>query len=147
MALGGLSAALLLTLFRLQRAGATMRLAMALYGAAVVVFAFSTSFPLSIVAVAVIGMAELIDANVRQTILQMTTPDHLRGRVGAVSSISSSVGTEIGGFRAGAMAAAFGAVPAVALGGGVVMLAALSVPKLFPELAAVRRLDEIRGGG
>jgi MFS family permease len=146
MALGGLAAALLLTLFRLQRAGATMRLAMACYGAAVTVFAFSTSFPLSILAVAVIGMAELIDANVRQTIIQMTTPDTLRGRVGAVSSISSSVGTEIGGFRAGAMAAALGAVPAVALGGGVVMLAALSVPKLFPELAAVRRLDEIRAG-
>ena len=144
MAMGGLSAALLYTLVRLRRAGLTMRVAMFCYGAAAAVFALSTSFPLSIVALAVLGMAELTDANVRQTILQMATPDQLRGRVGAVNSISSSMGTEIGGFRAGAMAAVVGAVPAVALGGAVVMLAALSIPKLFPELAAVRRLDRIK---
>ena len=123
-----------------------MRVAMFCYGAAAAVFALSTSFPLSIVALAVLGMAELTDANVRQTILQMATPDQLRGRVGAVNSISSSMGTEIGGFRASAMAAVIGAMPAVALGGVVVMLAALSVPKLFPELAAVKRLDDLRVG-
>jgi MFS family permease len=145
MAVGGLAAALLFTFVRIHRAGLTMMCAMICYGAAVIVFANSTWFLLSLVALAVVGMVEVVDANVRQTLLQMATPDHLRGRVGAVSSISSSIGTEIGGFRAGTMAGLVGVVPAVAIGGAIVVLAALSVPKLFPELAAVKRLDRLRG--
>ena len=90
---------------------------------------------------AIIGCVEVVDATVRQTLMQMATPDYLRGRVGAVSSISNSIGTEIGGFRASTMAAFVGAVPAVAIGGLVVVLAAITMPKLFPELAKVRRLD------
>jgi MFS family permease len=143
MAMGGLSAALILTQLRITRAGLTMIVASACFGLAVVVFGFSKWFPLSILALAVVGCGEVIDANVRQTLLQMTTPDFLRGRVGAVSSISSSVGTEIGGFRAATMAAFLGAVPAVAIGGLVVVLAALSVSKVFPELARIKRLDQV----
>ena len=143
MALGGLGAALIFTHVRVGRAGLTMIVACACYGIAVMTFAFSTWFPLSILALAVVGGVEVIDGNVRQTLMQMATPDHLRGRVGAVSSISSSIGTEIGGFRAGAMAAFVGAVPAVAIGGLAVLLAALSMPKLFPDLARVKRLDRL----
>ena len=141
MALGGLGAALIFTHFRVTRAGLTMMVACAVYGVAVMIFSYSAWFPLSVAMLAIVGCVEVVDANVRQTLMQMATPDHLRGRVGAVSSISSSIGTEIGGFRAGAMAAFVGAVPAVAVGGLVVLLAAITVPKLFPELAKVRRLD------
>lgn len=141
MAIGGLGAALIFTHMRVTRAGLTMMVACAIYGAAVMIFSYSIWFPLSVAMLAIIGCVEVVDANVRQTLMQMATPDYLRGRVGAVSSISNSIGTEIGGFRASTMAAFVGAVPAVAIGGLVVVLAAITMPKLFPELAKVKRLD------
>jgi MFS family permease len=142
MALGGLVAALALTNLSLNRkAGMIMLVGTAIFGAATIVFGLSTFFPLSIVALAVVGGSEVINGNVRQTLFQIATPDSVRGRVGAVSSIAATTGTEMGGFRAGAFAAVMGAVPAVVVGGIVVVVATLFYPKVFPQLVRIERMD------
>ncbi len=96
---------------------------------------------LSVAAMAVLGAADMISVYIRQTLVQMATPDGMRGRVSAVNSVFVSTSNEIGEFRAGVVAAWIGAVPAVVLGGiGSVMIAG-AFWKLFPELAHVQRMD------
>ena len=117
-------------------------LAMAAYGAATVVFAYSTWFPLSLAALFMIGMMNNINQVTRQTLMQSHTPDHLRGRASSVNSLFAASSNELGAFECGTVAALAGPVFAVASGGVITMLAAGLVGWRFPEL---RRLTSLTG--
>lgn len=122
-------------------AGATMFWAVALFGGGTVVFGLSTSFALSLGALFVMGAADMVSVYVRQTLVQLATPDNMRGRVGAVSSVFITTSNEFGDFRAGMVAGAIGAVPAVVLGGVATLAVTAAWARLFPDLRKVQRLD------
>src|SRR5690606_23160259 len=105
------------------------------------VFGFSNWYALSLVAMATLGGADMISVYIRQTLLQIATPDDMRGRVSAVNSVFVGVSNEIGEFRAGVMAALIGAIPAVVFGGVGSIIVALVCWRVFPELASVQRMD------
>ncbi len=127
-----------------DHAGLTMLAAVGVYGLAILTFGLSTTAWISIPALAIMGAADMVSVFIRQTLIQLKTPDEVRGRVSAVNMTFIGASNELGEFRAGSMAAALGAVPAVAIGGaGAVVVAALWM-KLFPDLRRVRSLDEVR---
>ena len=114
--------------------------AVAVYGAAIVVFGLSHNFLLSLVALAVSGGADMVSVVVRQTLVQLDTPDAMRGRVSAVNSTFIGASNELGEFRAGTAAEWIGPVGAVVVGGvGTLIVAALWY-RWFPALAHRDRL-------
>lgn len=115
----------------------------AVFGIATVVFGLSTSLPLSLLSLAVLGGADMISMVVRGTYIQLATPDELRGRVGAVNGLFIGASNQLGEFESGLTAAWWGAVPAVVIGGIGTVVVALLWMKLFPELA---RLKEFPSG-
>jgi MFS family permease len=124
-----------------DRAGLMMFAAVVLWGALTCVFGVSTIAWLSIVTLALLGAADMISVYIRETLIQLWTPDELRGRVNAVNMLFVGASNELGEFRAGMMAAAIGAVPAVVFGGvGAIAVAGLWA-WLFPELRKVRHLS------
>jgi hypothetical protein len=124
-----------------DHAGRIMFIGVALFGVFTVVFGLSTTPWLSIVALAALGAADMISVVIRETLLQLWTPDAVRGRVNAVNSVFVGASNELGEFRAGAMAAVIGVVPAVVFGGvGAVAVAGLWA-WMFPQLREARRLD------
>ena len=141
-AVGGLVVALVLSLWPLRdRAGRVLFATVAVFGVSVVVFGLSRSLPLSIAALVVMGAADMISVNVRHTLVQLWTPDEVRGRVSAINAVSIGASNEIGQFRAGAMASLIGTTSAVVLG-GIATLAVVGLwMRWFPQLLAVRRLD------
>ncbi len=141
-AVGALAVALLLALRPLKRdAGRTMFATVILFGLATVAFGLSRTVWLSVVLLAVMGATDMISVFIRQTLVQIWTPDALRGRVTAVNSIFIGASNELGAFRAGSVAALIGTVPAVVVGGiGTVAVAALWL-RLFPALRDADRLD------
>lgn len=144
MAVGGLSAALVMTQIPITRhAGRIMFVGSTLLALSVICMGYSTWFPLSIAIMAVMGMADMLNVNIRHTFMQVATPDNMRGRVSSVAMLAASGGTELGGFRAGAMAALIGIVPSIVVG-GIVGLALVGMCwKLFPEMARVQRMDRL----
>lgn len=116
----------------------------ALYGLTIVVFGLSETMWLSLAALAVGGAVDTVSVVLRQTILPLVTPDELRGRVTAVEMVFISASNELGAFESGVAAALIGAVPAVVVGGIVTIGVALTWTRLFPQLATVDRLDELR---
>ena len=117
-----------------------MLVCVGLFGAATVVFGLSRSFALSLVALAVLGAADMVSVNVRSSLIQLATPDDLRGRVTAVNSVFIGASNEVGEFRAGTMAALIGAVPAVIVGGAGTLVITALWARLFPALYRKRRL-------
>jgi len=109
-------------------------LAVTVFGIATIVLAMSGSFWLSWLALAIMGGADAISVVIRVTLMQLETPDEMRGRVTAVNSFFISMSNQLGDFRAGVVAALFGAVPAVLLGGVGALLTVLICIRLFPEL-------------
>jgi hypothetical protein len=83
----------------------------------------------------------MVSVFIRQTLIQLQTPDDLRGRVSAVNMTFIGASNELGEFRAGTMAAGFGAVPAVVIGGAGALITAALWAKLFPDLRKVRHLN------
>jgi MFS family permease len=123
-----------------NHAGRIMFVSVALFGIATVVFGISRSIWLSVLALAVAGAADMISVYVRETLIQLWTPDAVRGRVSAVNQVFIGASNEVGEFRAGTVAAAIGLVPAVVIGGiGTVIVAAIWAWQ-FPELRRVRTL-------
>mgnify|MGYP000872166944 FL=1 len=106
-------------------------------------FGLSRSVWLSVGALAVMGGADMISVFVRQTLIQLHTPDEVRGRVNAVNMTFIGASNELGEFRAGSMAALIGAVPAVVFGGVGTIAAVLAWMRLFPQLRAIRHLDRV----
>ncbi|NWG70672.1 MAG: MFS transporter [Parvularculaceae bacterium] len=125
-----------------RRAGPFMLGAVAIYGAATLVFAASTAFWLSMAALAVSGAADMISVYVRQSLIQFQTPDAMRGRVSAVSFIFISASNELGEFESGVAARFLGPVGAVVLGGCIAIATALAWIKLFPALSRADRLGD-----
>jgi MFS family permease len=126
-----------------RNAGTTMFVAVGLFGLATVVFGLSTTAWISIVALIVMGAADMISVYVRQTLIQLWTPDELRGRVSAVNMVFIGASNELGEFRAGSMAALIGAVPAVILGGAGAMGIAALWAALFPALRKIQQLNRV----
>jgi MFS family permease len=144
-AFGAASVGLLLARRPLRRhTGMTMFAFVAVYGLATIAFGFSTNFYLSMATLVVMGCADMISICVRHTLIQLATPDHMRGRVGSVNSLFISASNELGQFRAGFMAGWLGAVPAVAIGGvGALAVVGLCM-WLFPDLRKIDRFTEVQ---
>ncbi|MDD0838661.1 MFS transporter [Curvibacter sp. HBC61] len=135
-AAGALLMSVWLTRWPLERhVGRKLLGAVAVFGLATLVFGVSTSLWLSLAALAVSGAADMVSVVVRQTLVQLETPDAMRGRVSAVNSVFIGASNQLGEFESGATAALLGPVGSVVLGGvGTVLVAALWV-KAFPSLA------------
>jgi len=134
-ALGAALVALFLAFFPLSRnVGPKMLWAVAVFGLATLSFALSESFPISLAMLAILGGADQVSVFVRGTLVQLNTPDEMRGRVSSISGLAISASNELGEMQSGLAAGLFGAVWAVALGGigAIVVTAAWAV--LFPEL-------------
>ncbi|MFP5259857.1 MAG: MFS transporter [Acidobacteriota bacterium] len=138
---GALAMSLFLTRFPLhRRVGRTMFAAVAVFGLATVVFGLSRSFPLSLAALAVLGAGDMVSVVIRATLIQIDTPDALRGRVSAVNAVFIGASNQLGDFESGLMASLLGAVGAVVVGGlGTLAVVVLWV-RFFPELARRDRL-------
>jgi MFS family permease len=131
-----------LTTFPIKNhAGVILFVTVALFGLATAVFGVSTSAWLSILALIAIGAFDMISVYIREILLQLWTPDNVRGRVNAVNSIFLGASNELGEFRAGFMAAAYGAVFTVTAGGIAAMGVAAIWAKAFPQLRNTQRLD------
>ena len=144
-AIGALLAAALLTRRPLiHRAGRTLLLVVGLYGASMIVFGLSRSFALSLIALGVSGFVDLFSMNIRSTTVALATPDRLRGRVSAVEMVFVSASNQLGAFESGLAAFLVGTVPAVVGGGAITVAIALGWKRLFPDLARVDRLQEVR---
>jgi len=123
------------------KAGLVMFAGVAVFGLFTVIFGLSTSIWLSVASLLIMGAGDMISVYVRETLIQIATPDELRGRVNAVNMLFVGASNELGAFRAGTMAAAIGIVPAVVIGGvGTVLVAGLWA-WLFPALRARQTLD------
>ncbi len=125
-----------------RRAGKVMFGAVALFGAATLVFGVSHWLPLSMSALVVLGASDMISVVVRSTLVQLDTPDDMRGRVGAVNSVFIGASNQLGEFESGVTAALLGPVGAVILGGvGTLLVVALWM-RLFPSLTHRDRLHD-----
>ena len=133
----------LLTLWPINRhAGRAMFLGVAVFGVATIVFGLSRDFAISLVALGVLGAADMISVFVRHLLVQLETPDAMRGRVGAVSWMFIGASNELGEFESGLTASWWGLVPAVVVGGAATLIVAGLWRRLFPEL---RELDRFPG--
>ena len=112
------------------------------FGLGIVVFGLSTSFWLSVVALSVMGAADMVSVYIRHLLVQLETPDEIRGRVSAVNAVFIGASNELGEFESGVTAALFGTVPAVVVGGCATLLVAGLWMRLFPELATMQRFPE-----
>lgn len=134
-AVGAIAAALILTRRPItRRIGHAMFGSVAVYGAATVLFALTPNFVLAVLALAVVGAADLVSVVIRQSLVQLYTPDEMRGRVFAANSLFTATSNQLGTFRAGTVAAMVGAVPAVLLGGLSTIAVVLIGAALFRDL-------------
>lgn len=140
-AVGALAMSLLLMRWPLQRrVGHRLLGAVAVFGLATLVFGLSTHFGLSLLALAITGAADNISVVTRLTLVQLETPDAMRGRVSAVNSIFIGASNQLGEFESGATAALFGPVGSVVAGGIGTVLVAAAWLRLFPALARRDRM-------
>jgi MFS family permease len=128
--------ALLTTSPLTRRVGHVMFVSVACFGVATM-FALSTSFALSMLALAVLGASDAVSVVIRMTLVQIETPDEMRGRVNAVNSLFAGTSNQLGDFRAGVMAAWLGAIPAVLVGGVGILAVVVIWMRAFPALRHV----------
>jgi hypothetical protein len=144
-AVGALLAAAVLTRRPLvRRAGRTLLIVVGLYGASIIVFGLSRFYVLSLVALGVSGFVDLFSMNIRSTTVALATPDRLRGRVAAVEMVFISASNQLGAFESGLTAFLVGSVPAVVGGGAITVAIAASWSRIFPDLARVDSLQDVR---
>lgn len=132
-----------ITLTRLpvmRRTGTLLNASLAVFAFSILVFAFSSSLWLSLVALFIYGASDMVSVNVRSTIIQLATPDGLRGRVNSVNSLFIATSNDLGNFRAGTVATFIGPVATVLVGGIMAAGVVVGAYLLFPTL---RRLDRI----
>lgn len=118
-----------------RRTGHLLLASVAVFGLSTLVFGLSTNFTLSLLALAISGAADNVSVVIRQTLVQLDTPDEIRGRVSAVNSIFIGASNQLGEFESGATAAVLGPVGSVVLGGIGTLVVALLWLRLFPGLA------------
>ena len=144
-AVGALLAAAWITRHPIERrAGRTLLLVVGLYGVSIIVFGLSRVFVISLLALGVSGFVDLYSMNIRSTTVALASPDRLRGRVNAVEMVFISASNQLGAFESGLAAYLVGTIPAVVGGGVMTILLALSWGRLFPALANVDRLEDVR---
>ncbi|MBP6010878.1 MAG: MFS transporter [Alphaproteobacteria bacterium] len=144
-AIGAAVMSVALTMRPLDRnAGMKMFLCVAVFGLATVVFGLSENFYLSFAALITMGAADMVSVNVRHSLTQLATPDHMRGRVSAVNMLFIGASNELGEFESGVTAAWWGAVPAVIVGGlGTLAVVGMGA-YVFPELRKIDRLSDLK---
>jgi MFS family permease len=128
-----------------RRVGQKMFAAVAVFGIATLLFALSESFALSLGALATLGAADMVSIVIRQTLVQLQTPDAMRGRVNAVNSLFIGTSNQLGEFESGVTAALFGTVASVVIGGVGTLLVVAIWMKAFPALLRVDRLASPSG--
>jgi MFS family permease len=139
--IGALAMSLALTRWPLQRrVGYRLLAAVGLFGLATIVFGLSSRFELSLLALTITGAADTVSVVTRQTLMQLETPDEMRGRVASVNSIFIGASNQLGEFESGATAALLGPVGSVVLGGVGTLLVAATWLRLFPVLAQRDRM-------
>jgi MFS family permease len=124
-----------------ERIGLRMFQAVVVFGLATVVFALSHQIWLSVLALVLMGAADMVSVVIRNSLVQLATPDAMRGRVGAVNFLFINASNQLGQFESGITAALIGAMPAAVLGGVGTVAVALIWMKLFPSLRRVDRLE------
>ncbi len=127
-----------------HRVGRIMFGAVGIFGLATMVFGLSTSFALSLGALVVLGAADVISVVIRSSLVQIKTPDEMRGRVSAVNSMFIGTSNQLGEFESGVTAALFGSVPAVLIGGAGTLAVLIVWIRLFPQLL---RIDSLKPDG
>jgi MFS family permease len=130
----------------IERTGRALCLAVAAYGLATIVFGLSRSFPLSVLAYMAVGMADQVSMVTRGTLIQLSTPDELRGRVSSVNMVFIGASNQLGAVESGFVAAFAGATFAVVSGGVGCLLALAAVTKWLPELRE-HRIDRAVDAG
>jgi len=125
----------------LRRAGLVMYACVAVFGLATIAFGLSTHFLVSLAALAITGAADMVSVFIRHNLVQLRTPDNMRGRVAAVNMIFIGASNELGEFESGVLAQWVGTVPAVVIGGIGTCLVVLLWALWFPALRRVDRLD------
>ena len=124
-----------------RRAGLKLLYAVGTFGLGVIIFGVSEIFWLSIAALFVMGFADAISVFVRQNLVQIITPDEMRGRVSAVTAVFIGASNELGEFESGVTAHWWGTVPAVVVGGAATVTVAVGFAWLFPQLRKVDSLE------
>jgi MFS family permease len=124
-----------------RRVGLRMFQAVIVFGVATIVFALSHWMWLSVLALALLGAADNVSVVIRFSLVQLSTPNEMRGRVGAVNFLFINASNQLGQFESGVTAALFGTMPAAVLGGVATVAVALLWMKLFPALRDVDRLE------
>ncbi|MEO7277199.1 MAG: MFS transporter [Sphingomicrobium sp.] len=125
--------------------GAKMLAAVGVFGVATIVFGVSRSMPLSLACLALLGAADMFSVYVRQSLIQLHTPDEMRGRVGAVSSLFISASNELGEAESGFLGALIGPIAAVIAGGVGAIAVVVIWSRWFPELRLAKRFDAAEG--
>jgi MFS family permease len=139
---GGFVGALYMTQRPVARyAGKKLLIAVGIFGLGVTVFGVSEIFWLSLVALVIMGLADSVSVFIRQNLVQIITPDEMRGRVSAVTAVFIGASNELGEFESGVTAHWWGTVPAVVVGGVATITVAVSFAWLFPQLRQVDRLE------
>jgi MFS family permease len=124
-----------------RNVGTKMFMAVFAFGIATIVFGLSRSFALSFVSLLILGAVDTISVVIRSSLVQLETPDEMRGRVGAVNSLFIGTSNQLGEFESGVTASLFGTVPATVIGGiGTLVVAGLWM-KIFPALRTFDRFD------
>lgn len=140
--IGAIVMALVLTRFPIRdHAGKLLFLFVGLFGAFTILFGLSTTIWVSVVALALVGASDMVSVTIRETIMQLWTPEEVRGRVNAVNSVFIGASNELGEFRAGTVAHLIGPVPAVVIGGVGSVAIAIIWSRIFPGLRNQRSLD------
>ncbi|MEA3090198.1 MAG: hypothetical protein QOJ04_1540 [Caballeronia sp.] len=141
-AVGALAGSIYLAHFPLRkRAGMALFGGVIAFGIATIVFGLSRNLYVSLIALAALGASDVISVVVRMSLVQLQTPDDMRGRVGAINSLFIGTSNQLGEFESGMTAGLFGAVPAVLIGGVGTIAVALLWMRLFPGLRATRSLE------
>ncbi len=143
-AAGAFSVAFYLTRYQIKgQVGAKMFASVAIFGLATILFGLSTWFLVSLAALFVLGASDMVSVNIRSSLIQLATPDAMRGRVSAVNMLFIGASNELGEFESGMTAALFGTVPAVVLG-GIGTLAVVAIwAKLFPPLRSINKFSDV----
>ncbi|MFV0277740.1 MAG: MFS transporter, partial [Parahaliea sp.] len=133
---------LLARLPAMRQAGRWLFAALLVFSLSILVFALSGQLWLSLAALFVYGASDMVSVNIRLTLIQLATPDTLRGRVSAVNSLFIATSNDLGDFRAGAVAAAIGTVPAVLAGAAMAFVITLGGLASCRKLRALDRLED-----
>ncbi len=142
-ALGAVMVGILMTRLPIPRPGISLFIALVVFSLSIILFAYSTHFWLSLIALWIYGAMDMVSVNIRSTLIQMATPDELRGRVSAVNSIFIATSNQMGDFRAGTVATLLPATTTVALGGLMALGVAVGGYFMFPGIRKLSSLSEV----